>query len=62
MPETVITTAVRDERDTSKVVLTVTLPSPPEGVYKLSVADIISSDGSTLNPNGRTAQFKIPSD
>ena len=62
MPETVITTAVRDERDTSKVVLTVTLPSPPEGVYKLSVADIISSDGSTLNPNGRTAQFKIPPD
>ena len=62
MPETVITTAVRDARDTSKVVLTVTLPTPPEGDYKLSVSDIISNDGSTLNPNGRTANFKIPPD
>lgn len=62
MPETVITTAVRDARDTSKVVLTVTLPAPPEGDYKLSVRDIISNDGSTLNPNARTANFKIPPD
>jgi hypothetical protein len=62
MPETVITTAVRDARDTSKVVLTVTLPTPPEGDYKLSVEDIISNDGSTLNPNARTANFKIPPD
>ncbi|MGH8532702.1 MAG: hypothetical protein ACREV1_08260, partial [Gammaproteobacteria bacterium] len=60
MPETVITTAVRDKRDPSKVVLSVTLPTPPDGQYTLSVADIIANDGSTLNPNSRVVKFRIP--
>ena len=62
MPETVITTAVRDELDMSQVVLTVTLPTAPEGDYTLTVSDIMANNGSTLNPKARTANFKIPPD
>ena len=62
MPETVITTAVRDERDLSQVVLTVTLSTAPEGDYTLTVSDILAKNGSTLNPHARTADFKIPPD
>ena len=61
-PETVITTAVRDDRDTSQVVLTVTLPTDPEGDYTLTVSDILAENGSTLNAKARTAKFKIPPD
>ncbi|HKF58515.1 MAG TPA: hypothetical protein VKJ45_23950 [Blastocatellia bacterium] len=65
MPETVITTAVRDERDPWQVILTVTLPTPPtppEGDYTLTVSDVRAENGSTLNPKARTANFKIPPD
>jgi hypothetical protein len=62
MPETVITTALRDETEPTQVVLTVTLPDSPEGDYTLTVSDVLAANGSTLNANARTADFKIPPD
>src|SRR5260370_23208942 len=57
--ETVITTALVSPRDKAKVVLTVTLPDPPEGDYKLAVHDILAADGSTLDETHRTAAFHV---
>lgn len=59
MPETVITTALRDTVERNKVVLTVTLPTPPEGDYTLTVDGILSVNGSTLNPNAKQTGFTV---
>ncbi len=58
-PETVVTTALVDPEDNTRVVLTVTLPEPPDGDYTLAVHDILSADGSTLDDEHRTAPFHV---
>lgn len=58
-PVVEITTALRDPIDHAKVNLTVDFPDPPDGEYTLTVSDILSADGSTLNPEARTATFTV---
>lgn len=60
MPETAIYKALRDGADKKKVVLTVTLPDPPEGEYTLTVANILSAEGSNLNPDSTEVTFTVP--
>jgi len=58
-PAVEITSALRDQEDPSKVILTVIFPDPATGEYELDVHDILAADGSTLSPVGRTAYFEV---
>jgi hypothetical protein len=58
-PETVITVAQVDPTDNTRVILNVTWPRLPEGEYTLQVHDLLAADGSTLNPEHRSADFKV---
>jgi hypothetical protein len=58
-PVAEVNTALRNDPQKNQVILTVKFPDPPEGDYTLVVSDILSKNGSTLNPDAKTATFTV---
>lgn len=59
-PVSEVTSAEVDPRNPRAVLLSVVFPDPPEGRYTLAVADVLSSQGATLDPEHAGGEFDVP--